>query len=505
MSRRFRAPALVVALLALLAAVAHEWQPVAQARAVASRSQVPAKAFGSKKVRAGLERVGAIHLAPPADLLAAVPADSGDFCPEPAIAVGPLAPEVFPSTRLLPPDWRARADVPVVSLYLEPCRLRRLLSNPRGRGKAWEEPGWLTLQDGGEVVFASPVGVRLHGDKTRLLPGPKSFRVYFRPSLGGQTFPGERLAPELAGHELDELILHNDARPDVPDPTLTHRFINPVSYDLARRIGLATPATRPVVMVLNGDVTGPVYVLTERLGADWAERRFGHADFDVLPGRGRLDRRQQALWDELRDRLLATPSERFAALARERFDLDSVMDWSVLVQVCATDDQLQAALVRDRRGGVAGGRWFVVPWDLDLGFRKRRKHGAPAWQKDNFDFFHRRDPGRRSPLQILVHHLFESDENLRRELAERFGTHLDGELRPEHITERLEHYADFARRLPLDDLRFVAAHAEFFRHRPEVVRRQVGEYLGTVEGRTPVRTPVRLPFPRTPSRTRKPL
>jgi CotH kinase protein len=476
-SRRFRAPALAVALMALFAVAVHQWGPVTRARTSASRSEVPAKAFGSKKIRAGLERAGAIHLAPPEDLLAEVPTDSVQSCPEPAIAVGPLAPEAFPSTRLLPAAWRARADVPVVSLYLEPCRLQRLLSNPRGRGKDWEEPGWLTLQDGGEVVFSSPVGVRLHGDKTRLLPGPKSFRVYFRPSLGGRPFPGERLAPELAGHELDELILHNDARPDVPDPTLTHRFINPVSYDLARRVGLTTPATRPVVMVLNGELTGPVYVLTERLGADWAERRFGHRDFEVLPGRARLDPGERESWETLKQRLLTAPPEKFTAVAAELFDFDSLMNWYVLIQLCATDDQLQAALVRDRRGVVAGGRWFVVPWDLDLGFRKRRKHGAPAWQKDNFDFFHRRDPGRRYPLQILVHHLFQRDEDLRRKLVERFRAHLDGELRPESITERLEHYADFARRVPVGDLRFIAAHAEFFRYRPDEVRRQVGEYL----------------------------
>ncbi|MDX1998991.1 MAG: CotH kinase family protein [Thermoanaerobaculia bacterium] len=486
MSRRLWAPALAVALMAVFAVAVHGWPPVTQARTTASRSEVPARAFGSKKIRAGLERAGAIHLAPPADLLAAVPADSGTPCPDPAIAVGPLAPEAIPSTRLLPAHWRARDDVPVVSLYLEPCRLQRLLSNPRGRGKDWEEPGWLTLQDGGEVVFQSPVGVRLHGDKTRLLPGPKSFRVYFRPSLGGRPFPGERLAAELVGHELDELILHNDARPDVPDSTLTHRFINPVSYDLARRVGLATPATRPVVMVVNGELTGPVYVLTERLGADWAARRFGHRDFDVLPGRARLETRERELWDGLRHQLLTAPPENFAAVAAELFDFDSLMNWYVLMQLCATDDQLQAALVRDRRGVVAGGRWFVVPWDLDLGFRKRRKHGAPAWQKDNFDFFHRRDPGRRYPLQILVHHLFRNAEDLRRELAERFRTHLDGALRPEIITERLEHYADFARRVPVDDLRFIAVHAEFFRHRPEVVRRQVGAYLG--DGKSPARS-----------------
>jgi hypothetical protein len=476
-SRRFRAPALAVALMALFAVALHRWPPVTQARATASRPEVPARAFGSKKIRAGLERAGTIHLTPPADLLAEVTTDSGQSCPEPAIAVGPLAPEAFPSTRLLPAAWRARADVPVVSLYLEPCRLQRLLSNPRGRGKDWEEPGWLTLQDGGEAVFQSPVGVRLHGDKSRLLPGPKSFRVYFRPSLGSRPFPGERLAPELAGHELDELILHYDARADVPDPTLTHRFINPVSYDLARRVGLVTPATRPVVMILNGALTGPVYVLTERLGADWAARRFGHRDFDVLPGRARLDQRERELWHDLRRQLLTAPPETFAAVAAERFDLDSLMNWYVLIQLCATDDQLQAALVRDRRGVVAAGRWFVVPWDLDLGFRKRRKHGAPAWQKDNFDFFQRRGPGRRYPLQILVHHLFQRDEDLRRELADRFRTHLDGALRPESISERLEHYADFARRVPVDDLRFIAAHAEFFRHRPAVVRRQVAEYL----------------------------
>lgn len=477
MTRRLWAPALAVGLVAALAAVIHEGRTTTAARALSSHPEVPAGAFGSKKIRAGLARAEAIHLEAPADLLAEVPADSAGHCPEPPMAVGRMSPETFPSSRLLPAAWRARADVPVVSLYLEPCRKRRLLSNPRGRGKDWEEPGWLTLQDGGELVFASPVGVRLHGDKTRRWSGPKSLRVYFRPNLGGRPFPGHRLSPELAGQELDELILHNDLRLDMADPTLEHRFINPVSYDLARRVGLATAATRPVVMILNGELTGPVYVLTERLGAGWAERRFGHRDFDVLPGRARLDADERKLWHELRRVLLVAPPERFSVVAREHFDLDSLMNWYVLIQLCATDDQLQAALVRDRRGRVAGGRWFVVPWDLDLGFRKRRKHGPPGWQKDNFDFFHRRGPGRRYPLQILVHHLFQRDENLRRELAERFRAHLDGELRPEIISERLEHYADFARRVPVDDLRFIAAHAEFFRYRPDEVRRQVGEYL----------------------------
>ena len=51
--------------------------------------------------------------------------------------------------------------------------------------------------------------------------------------------------------------------------------------DIARRVGAETPRSRPVLLLINGTYEGP-YELTERLGPEFVEARYGFEDYVLV-------------------------------------------------------------------------------------------------------------------------------------------------------------------------------------------------------------------------------
>ncbi len=85
-------------------------------------------------------------------------------------------------TRLLmvDPRWFAK-PVSVVSLLIDPEELDDLLSNTMKCGRVWERSAHFALLRHGELFFASPAGLRIHGGASRQRRIP-NFRLYFRGS-----------------------------------------------------------------------------------------------------------------------------------------------------------------------------------------------------------------------------------------------------------------------------------------------------------------------------------
>jgi hypothetical protein len=432
----------------------------------------PARAVGSAELRAALARSGLLALQPPAAAEIAAAAADGE-CPEYRVAGRPLAPAELPATLAAP--WPARAeDAVLVSLWLDPCRLDRLHADPGRRGRASEELGWVSVFEGGELRFASAVGVRLHGGAARKHP-PFSYRLYFRGEHGVPGLPAPLLSPELdapvARVYLDEsLDFDRDGR--------RWYFPGEVAYEIGRRLGAWTPRTRPVRFSLNG-AAPTLYVLGEHLGADYFARHFGHRDFELVRGKREAGDPTEAIWRRELDWLAAAPRPLTAERAARRYDLDRLTTWLTTVLFCATGDLYQDAMIRDRTGRLAGGRWTWIHWDHDMSFRSPRGSTRFGRLKDLLPYLlWSGKPADVAPARELARRLILEDPAFRRRLAERIVRALNHELTPGFLDALVDRQARLARELGAEDVVFADRLRAYFAARPAQLLAQVEEVLG---------------------------
>ena len=154
----------------------------------------------------------------------------------------PELPAALPSTTAVAPD-EIEAGLPLLSVVLEPVDLydpvTGIHANPKGRGRLWERPGFVSYFDDTELQFAGGVGVRIHGDSSRTYSARQSYRLYFRDSLGADQF-GPGVLFNGTADPIRRLVLHNDQRPH--DLAARH-LVNPLAYTIAQRVGARVPLT----------------------------------------------------------------------------------------------------------------------------------------------------------------------------------------------------------------------------------------------------------------------
>jgi hypothetical protein len=89
------------------------------------------------------------------------------------------------------------SGLPILSLTLDDADLndpaRGLSPNKRQHGEEWEREGSVSYFDAGKLMFASGVGVRIHGGSSRLTAPRPGFRLYFRRKYGPRELPSGRL------------------------------------------------------------------------------------------------------------------------------------------------------------------------------------------------------------------------------------------------------------------------------------------------------------------------
>ena len=118
---------------------------------------------------------------------------------------------------------------PLLSVYVDHADLhdpeRGILANRRQAGRAWERRASMSYFDEGQLVFASGVGIRIHGGSDRLRPGKQSFRLYFRRQYGADQFRPGVLFSDTA-EPLRHLVLDRDEQFEADG---VWHFINPLS------------------------------------------------------------------------------------------------------------------------------------------------------------------------------------------------------------------------------------------------------------------------------------
>ena len=334
------------------------------------------------------------------------------------------SPAQFPSSLAVPPH-AVRDDGSLLSVYTATRYLYDpgygLLANPGRVGRDWEHPATVSFFRNGELLFASNAGLRLHGGKSRFNSPVQSFRLYFRREYGSARFrPGTLFGGRA--DPLTRLVAHNDLRRDDRGLGNWWRMVNPLAYDIARRIGALAPETLPAAFVLNGVPQG-LYVLTEHVRKPFLVSRFGHDNFD------HADLPPEAVVRALTDLPRFTMAEASAWI-----DVENLTRWLVSVLFCATTDPFQAVRFRDRTG--PDSRWFWVNWDMDHSFMDLYRQADRPWRHDTF----RTTLGRRAFESRIVTRLLEDDPAYRRHLADAVLDALNYRLTPAFLDERYSYY-----------------------------------------------------------------
>jgi formylglycine-generating enzyme required for sulfatase activity len=349
--------------------------------------------------------------------------------------------------------------LPLVSIYLAPKDLAELLHNKMEHGRKWERQASLSYFDGGRLLFASEVGVRIHGGGSRITSPRQGWRVFFRWQYGAKHFePGLLFSGE--SDPLQRLVVHNDVRTD--EQGRKWHLVNPLAYDLARRIGCITPETKPARFFLNGEDQG-LFVLTEHFDDEYFDSHMA----------GRRITMKLADMELLRERL-----ERMSPLTMESvstlMSIENVTNWFLATVFTASGDAYQGPgqfldESKDRGG------WFWVTWDLDQSFR--------YWDVDSFEYLlervEERPKGRRAsePRSFVLSALLAQDPAFREYLARRIDDMLNHQLTPAFVEERRAHYAGVALHFGVTDHEYLDREKEFFEKRPAFVRATAEQWL----------------------------
>jgi hypothetical protein len=357
----------------------------------------------------------------------------------------------------------------VVVLELDRGELSEIVRNPGRRGRHWERVGRVAFLTDGQVTFESPVGVRVHGGSSRFLP-QKSLRLYFRPSLQA-SHPRSADVGLEGDMEYESLILHGDVRPDTG--SLAYHYANPISYAVARRLGIMTAATVPASLVINGRSPLP-YVTSEHINPRLVARLVGHDSITVYNLRDDVEKervRSEGPIAELTARFGAVDGWTMDQVG-EVVDLDNLINWWISVMYCGTRDIAQGTLILDHTKSRA--RWSWMAWDYDISFGRLDNPAVARGEDFYLQWLEGRarapDPDARA---VLLRRLFTSSEPFRRRFAERFVVARDSLLTQAFLDRTLAEYEQAAVVHGITDLRYQQKTRDFLMQRSAVLTEQL--------------------------------
>jgi formylglycine-generating enzyme required for sulfatase activity len=344
----------------------------------------------------------------------------------------------------------------VLSLTVEEAGLTDpdtgILANKLEHGVGWEREGSVSYFDDGKLLFASGVGVRIHGGSSRQSAPRPGFRLYFRRKYGPREVPrGVLFGPDA--QPLRRIVVHDDMRVDVKK--VPWYFVNPLAYDIARAVGAIAPETKPVRFFVNGEYYGP-FVLTERFDTRFFAAHWGYDD--ILLSQEEMNK----LWDWVRNTRPLTMSN-----VAEHVDVENLTRWFLAVAFCATRDAYQGpGQFLDRTKST--GEWFWVNWDMDQSFRD--------WNLDSYQYLlervaeERRGRNPAEPRSVILSQLIADDPQYREYLKRAVQKALNHQLTEAFLTERFEYYSTTARELQIRRLGYLASLRQFLQRRRDFFR-----------------------------------
>lgn len=400
---------------------------------------------------------------------------------EPLAAVLSLDPPTdteLASTLAVDPQW-LRRGLPVLALQMRPEDFKRLQQNPNGRGREYEEETFVALLLDGELAFTSGAGLRVHGGKTRVYARLRSYRLHFRNRYGLRRFAPEAF-PERRTEPPRTVVIGNNNHGLDAQGRRWH-FVEPLTFDIVRRIGMPAPQTLPAVFFLNGENRGLV-TLTEYIDADYLEAHYGHDRFILV--RTKVNKNSPASrvklggaerYEELMTWIRETPEPSMGEAA-ERVDLDNLARWFLGIVFCATGDVFNGPLLLDQTDPEA--RWFWIAWDLEFSFGQPHFPDHQAGPTRDVIPYVLHPSRRRDARSALLQGLFASSPEFRAMFADVATEALNHRLTDAFLEERLAHYRDLLYRSPTRRKEFWDDLEAFVRQRKAIVRHQLAAHFG---------------------------
>lgn len=365
------------------------------------------------------------------------------------------SPSALPSSQAVPSGEVTRG-LPVLSLVLDETDLLNpgtgIIPNKLEHGAEWEREGSVSYFEGGRLLFASGVGVRIHGGGSRISSPRPGFRLYFRRQYGPRAVPPGALFSPRA-QPIRRLVVHDDVRRDRDGSDWY--FVNPLAYDISRAWGAIAPETQPVRFFLNGEYYGP-FVLTERFDERYFAAHWGYDD--VLLSQEEMN----GLWEWVQHSRPLT-----MRTVSQFVNLDNLTRWFQTVAFCATRDAYQGPGQFLDATKHAGG-WFWVNWDMDQSFRD--------WNLDSYQYLLERvGEGRRGrnpaePRSVLVTTLLAEDPEYREYFKRVAQKALNHDVTDAFLRERFQHYLDTATWLGVPQLDYTARLRQFLERRRSFFR-----------------------------------
>ncbi len=368
-----------------------------------------------------------------------------------------------------------KKDWPILSLVVDDKDLNDpetgILVHREKKGKQWERLVQVSYMEDGKILFETHAGIRMHGGERLITrewqPG---YKLYFRKKFGLKEIPPGLILPDLQV-PLRTLVLQTTEWPP------GYPMNNPLSYDIARRIGCNAPLTRLVEVYLNGKSLG-MHVSVEHLSRRQYGQRFGHDNYNLYKTRSEnveADTKMymRKLW------VTVTAKERLTReMVATSIDVDNLSRHIFSWVFCATDDFPQGVAVYDNEDPGAKLSW--INWDMDHSFYDREgtvnKMDRDNWQQSAFDRVYRDD--HLSGRTKLFTRLMRESEEYRSEFINLVVFLLNHRLTPDFLHERVDYYRQMMENFGEPHEQYVAMLKKFMDHRPEFIFKDMQEKFG---------------------------
>ncbi len=184
---------------------------------------------------------------------------------------------------------KSLADFVAENSWFKADETRKLLANYSQRGRNWEREAHIEMFEMSdttcESVISQDCGIRIQGNYSRS-DVQKGFRLYARTDYGEKNFKYAVFGDEALDAEqavldkFDTLVLRAGG-----NCTFTCKYNDTYWQDLSSELSVATKASRPAVVYINGEYWG-LYILEEDYTDDYMEDHYGVNKDDVVIYKG---------------------------------------------------------------------------------------------------------------------------------------------------------------------------------------------------------------------------
>ncbi len=265
-----------------------------------------------------------------------------------------------PLNRLIP-----NVELEVAEEYLSGEELG-IISHRESKGRAWEVPAKLTL-DNGEERYTQTVGLRTHGGTKGRELDIESYRVYARRGYGKRSLEGELLFDPVGEASLEALVLKYTYQVYGYVRKEFNPFIHALGLEVANRVGALVPRHQLVNFEMNGESKG-LYLAMEHLSKRTVKNWLGRDDFISYIYKKYNPPHVKDSFHLLLAQITAEEGDASLAMLERFYDVDNVINSIVLSSYIADDDYCQGMEVIDNLDNLSEAKITSINWDLDHGF-----------------------------------------------------------------------------------------------------------------------------------------